>query len=158
MAPKTFRYQNNTFPMGIVAWTARGLAIKRRGSSPSRFVPAFITVQIVTHSIRLSLDNEGTIARHPPGAPGIQINVPAMHPNALPPSYQAWCALFTIAKAHVIHALLEQVVANDCNDNINLEPLLALLGTKISAQIPLCWARSENPIQTLARKRLEMGR
>ena len=39
-----------------------------------------------------------------PGVPGIQINVLAICPNALPPSYPAWGALFTIAKAQVIHA------------------------------------------------------
>ena len=44
---------------------------------------------------------EGMFARR---APGIQINVPAIYPNALPPSYRAWGALFTIAKAQVIHA------------------------------------------------------
>ena len=53
-----------------------------------------------------------------PGAPGIQINVPAIPPNALPPSYRAWGALFTIAKAHLIHKRLEEVVARQRNDNI----------------------------------------
>ena len=39
-----------------------------------------------------------------PGAPGIRINVLVIDPNALPPSYRAWGALFTIAKAQVSHA------------------------------------------------------
>ena len=37
-------------------------------------------------------------------APGIQINVLVIYRNALPPSYRAWGALFTIAKARIIHA------------------------------------------------------
>ena len=44
---------------------------------------------------------EGTFAQ---GATGIQINIPAIYPIALPLSYQAWGALFKIAKAQVIHA------------------------------------------------------
>ena len=47
---------------------------------------------------------EETFARRAPGARSIQINVPAIYPNALPLSYRAWSALFTIAKAQDIHA------------------------------------------------------
>ena len=68
--------------------------------------------------------------------PGIQINAPASYPNALPPSYRAWGALFAIAKAQVIQACLEEAVARERNEHI--DPLLALLGTQIGAQIPLC--------------------
>ena len=35
---------------------------------------------------------------------GIQINLPAIYSNVLPPSYRAWVALFTVAKTQVIHA------------------------------------------------------
>ena len=47
---------------------------------------------------------EGMYARRAAGAPGIQINVPATDPNALPPAYRACGALFTITKAQVSHA------------------------------------------------------
>ena len=39
-----------------------------------------------------------------PGAPSIQINILAIYPNALPPSYRACGALLKIAKAQYIHA------------------------------------------------------
>ena len=44
---------------------------------------------------------EGTFARH---TPGIHFKAPAIYSNALPLSYQALGALFTIAKAQLIHA------------------------------------------------------
>ena len=39
----------------------------------------------------------------------------------------------------------------------SLGTILSLLGTKISVQIPLCSARSENPMQKNAPKQLEVG-
>ena len=51
--------------------------------------------------IGLRCHKQGAFSRR---APGIQINVPAISPNAFPLSYRAWGALFTVAEAHVIHA------------------------------------------------------
>ena len=46
---------------------------------------------------RMDTYREVTFARC---VPGNQINAPAIYPNALPPSYRAWGALFTIANAY----------------------------------------------------------
>ena len=77
------------------------------GAHGTRGVPVFAShsaITLGTLTIHGSRFFEGTFARHAPGAPGIQINVPAIYPNALPLSYRAWGALFTIAKAQVIPA------------------------------------------------------
>ena len=76
-----------------------------------------------------------------PGAPGIQINVRAIYPNALPLSYCSWGALFTPAKAQVSHARLEEVVARECNDNTDLSWNRCFLS----------WARKEVPKSRCAR-------
>ena len=93
-------------------------------------------------------------------APSIQISVPAIHPNALPPPYRAWGALFTMAKAQAIHARLEEVMARECNENIDLSCNHCLLSWALKEAPKSHGARLglENPIRTHAPKRLEVGR
>ena len=83
------------------------------------------------------LPREALFARRAPSAPGIQINVPAIYPNAVHPSITPSSSPGT----------------QGTNDTTKL----ALLTTKISSQILLCQARSEYPIQTHGPKRLELG-
>ena len=103
---------------------------------------------------------EGTLARHVPGVPGIQSNIPAPIPM-LYPCHTEHGVPFSQLQKHTsfMHDWKKwwRVSAMTILPSFGIFACSLGLFTKISAQIPLCWARSENPIQTHTPKRLEVG-
>jgi len=63
-----------------------GIGIAPKIGTPKRFV---------NRTMAFAAIHEGAVARRVPGAPGIQINVPAIYPNALPPDVPPSASLGT---------------------------------------------------------------
>ena len=111
------RHKKHTIGFGDAHWIQTFEVWNPQDSHCETFGMYTPTPSLVSEKNQLNQE-PGVIHRE--GCQVIQVDVPTIYPNALPPSYRAWGALFTITKAQPIHARLVEVVARECNDSIHL--------------------------------------